>query len=216
MVYDRSLALFSPDGRLIQVEYAQKSCEQGSSVIYNINTNIIRVCMESRNQNLLLIEDKNKRLACLDPDLNFYASYSGISSDSDHIIRLGRIIIRNYKLQCGEDILLDQLAEMLSDSIQKNTISRGNRPFGAKIVLFGFQEGVARIYVLEPDGNYIEYERGAIGQKSDDVLEAIEKKDNGVYVCLEVMKEVVQNDSNRIIMAEIGQHGVRWLDVEEI
>ncbi|KAM0676085.1 hypothetical protein GVAV_000046 [Gurleya vavrai] len=166
MSYDTQLAIFSPDGRLLQVERAQHASEQGALVVFSKNENSIMLALEKRISSKMLIEDSLQKIFLIDNYTNIFMSYCGISADALCIRKKAILICRQYKYDTGEDINIVQLAQKLAEEKQRNTIEGEKRPFGMKTLLFGYYEGF-RLFTIDPDGNYTEFKKGAIGAKSD-------------------------------------------------
>lgn len=170
--YDRALSVFSPDGRIFQVEYAQLASERGATVVFASTRDTISVAIEKRlDHKLKILSDGDK---FKEVEENIYLSFAGIWPDSLVIVKKAVSICRNFSLHTGEKIDLRQLSLLLSDFIQAYTIKGGMRPFGIKIVLFGFVEEEPLISLLEPDGNYSFYKGGSIGQKNEKAIEELE------------------------------------------
>lgn len=212
MVYESALGVFSPDGRLIQVEYAQQASEQGSLVVYTSDESSICVSLERRTQNKMLVEDT--KLFLIDQDQNIWMSYSGLKPDSYLVIEKARALCRNYKYACGEDMTTDQLAAKLSEYKQKYTLESKQRPLGLRTVLFGFEE-YPKLFVVEPDGNFSEFRSGAVGQKSQKVCEYLEKADEEgdlVRRSIAGMVQVVQTDVNKVSSYILDANGCMKVD----
>ncbi|KAF7682464.1 Proteasome subunit alpha type-7 [Astathelohania contejeani] len=212
MAYDKSLAVFSPDGRLIQVEYAQQSSEHGSLVVFAVGSDHISLSLEKRTTNKMLLDEEIQKLVTIDSELGIYMTFSGLTPDSYVIISRARLICRNYRYSTGEDITLTQLVERIGEFKQRFTIEGGKRPFGIRSVVVGFEDGYPHAYIVEPDGNFSEYRGGAIGQKCVKVMEFLENiKEDGidpVDMTLRGLAEVVQGDINKVSSYIISQKGI--------
>lgn len=206
MGFEEQLAVFSPDGRLIQVEYAQQASEQGSLVVFAVDSEKISVSVERKSTNKLLVE--HTKLIPISEVLGIWMSYSGLKPDTYLIVNAARMICRNHKINTGEDITIDQLARHLSDYKQRYTVVYHQRPFGVRTVLFGF-DPKPTAYILEPDGNFSEFYSGAIGQKSQKVCEYLENapRDDLVRYTVLGLMEVVQSDLNKILSYVITKKG---------
>ncbi|KAF9764485.1 putative proteasome subunit alpha type-4 [Nosema granulosis] len=215
MEYENNLGIFSPDGRLIQVEYAQQASEQGSLVVFSSVPGKICVSVEVKTQNKMLID--SMKLLKVDTDQNIWMSYSGLRPDADKVLNSARIICRNHKILTGEDISIDALAYKLSKFKQKYTLGEGMRPLGIRTVLFYVGDST-KVIVVEPDGNYSEWISGAVGQKSSKVCEFIQENLSEDVVNLSVsgLGTVVQSDKNKIISYLIQKDGVEMVDSSTI
>nr|8ADN_C Chain C, Proteasome subunit alpha type-4 [Vairimorpha necatrix]8ADN_Q Chain Q, Proteasome subunit alpha type-4 [Vairimorpha necatrix] len=215
MEYENALGIFSPDGRLIQVEYAQQASEQGSLVVFSSDTNEICLSIETKTHNKMLI-DQNKLLP-VDKDLNIWYTFSGIKPDSYKVLNEARLICRNYKIKTGTNISFDELAYELSLYKQKFTLDSSMRPFGIRSILLQVKD-MAKIYVLEPDGNYSEYKCGAVGQKSVSVCEYLEKceEEDIIFRSVSGLGTVVQSDKNKVMSYVISKDEIRRVEDETV
>lgn len=215
MGYDTSHAIFSPDGRLIQVERAQLASEQGSLVVFSKQVDHIAVSFEKRTGNKLLIEDDINKIVLIDPIQNIFMTFSGFSPDFNIITNQARFICRYYRYKTGENINIEQLARELASFKQKNTVESKVRPYGVRSIIFGFSEEY-QIYMVEPDGNYSEYNRGAIGNKHKVVMEHFENTKEHENDVLEGVFLVAQNDVNKVCGFKIKQDGVEMISSEYV
>ncbi|KAI5167180.1 20S proteasome subunit alpha 4 [Nematocida sp. ERTm5] len=201
--FNRALSIFSPDGRIFQVEYAQLASERGSPVIFYSNGKTIAVAIEKR------AESKHKVLSDLDKfkevETGIYLTFAGIWPDSLIIIDKAVLIAREYAYRIGESIDILKLTLELSDYIQKYTITGGYRPFGVKVVLFGFHKGSSIISMIEPDGNYAMYKGGAIGTKSDKAVKELENitEEEPIIAVAKTLYNVAQKDANKMSLFQI-------------
>lgn len=197
MEYENSLAIFSPDGRLIQVEYAQQASEQGSLVVFSSDSEKVCISIEVKTHNKMLI-DQNK-LQLVDRELNIWYTYSGLKPDSYIVLSQARLICRNYKIRTGTNISFEELAYELSIFKQKYTLDSSMRPFGLRSILLHVGDH-PQVVIVEPNGNSCEYKCGAVGQKCTEVSKYLENLDNEdiVYRSLSGLGKVVQSDKNKV------------------
>ncbi|KAI5190719.1 20S proteasome subunit alpha 4 [Nematocida minor] len=203
--YSRALSIFSPDGRIFQVEYAQLAAERGSPVIFYSDGSTISVAIEKRAESkhkILTDEDKFKEV-----ETGIFLTFAGVWPDSLVIIDRAAFIAREYSYRIGEKIDIMKLSLELSDFVQRYTITGGYRPFGVKIVLFGFYNNEPVISMIEPDGNYSMYKGGAIGAKSERAVQEL-VKDPSLSPTIAVAKAlftVAQKDANKMTLFEISK-----------
>lgn len=214
--YDRALSIFSPDGRIFQVEYAQVASEKGLPVVFLSDAQTIAVALEKRAEN------KHRVLSDLDKfkevEAGIYLTFAGVWPDSLLIIDQAILLARQYSYSHGEKIDLRKLSLDLGDYIQRYTITGGYRPFGVKVVLCGFEGTVPQISMIEPDGNYAMYEGGAVGQKSTDAVAELEKhRDLGPLAAVtKVLHTIAQKDPRKMSLVEITPQVARILPADEI
>ncbi|ELA41763.1 uncharacterized protein VICG_01115 [Vittaforma corneae ATCC 50505] len=106
--YESKLGVFAPDGRLIQVEYAQNASNQGGTIVLQALESKIVICYEIRNTNPLIIP--MSKIHTIDQDRNIYMIFSGFKADSLIIADKAIDIVCNYKYSTSEDISLPRLA----------------------------------------------------------------------------------------------------------
>lgn len=212
MSYDEAIAIFSPDGRLIQIEYAHLSSNQGSLITF-ASSDHISISIEVRESSLGYAAPK---LICVDLDQNFYIAFSGLSSDSHLIVGYAQAACRNYVLANDEPIDLDILAMELAQFKQRFTIEGGKRPFGLRSILFGVTD-VPKIYVVEPDGNWCEYEKGAIGSRWEKAVDVLKSAtDTPTKLTLKSMSQVVQSDRAKFDSFRLYRDRLEKVSDEEI
>lgn len=216
MNYDHALAVFSPDGRLIQVENAQKASDQGNLIAFSCNNKRISITFDQRILDKMRIEPKVK-MHLIDADLNFWLAFSGLRPDSLDIISETRYIARQYRFRFLVDITLRQLAAELAMHMQRYTITRGFRPFGVRVILFGVA-GEANAFVVGPDGNFSEYRASAIGQKAEKAVLFLENNfgDDPVLNSVRAVMDAAQNDFSKMVTYLIDETGMRIVERAEI
>lgn len=192
MEFDSQLGVFSPDGRLIQVEYAQNASIQGPIAIIKKTNNLIEIAYDNRQSNSLHIP--MSKLHIVDEDRNIYLLFSGLRPDSLLVKSKAISICRNYKYNTSEDISFVILAKKIAEYKQKFTIDQNQRPLGLRTVLFGFENGKPKIFIIETDGNFSEYESCALGYKNDIVMKYLESKKGDCHI-LKALLEVLQKDA---------------------
>lgn len=213
MEFEHDLGVFSPDGRLIQVEYAQHASTQGSCMALQAINGAVHVIFENHQANPLLVPQE--RVHCIDSDRNIYMVFSGLRPDTLLVISEAITLCRNYKYNSSVDISIDMLARRIGQMKQRFTVDPGYRPLGLRSVLLAVDSGVPRIFVIEADGNYSEYERVALGYKSDRVMAYLqEHTEEGSHA--RGLAAVVQGDARRLGAYVLGAEGLRRLSTEEI
>lgn len=211
--YESKLGIFSPDGRLIQVEYAQHASNQGGTIILQANKDRIDVCYETRMTNPLLIQ--MSKIHVVDQERNIYMIFSGFKPDSLVVIQETISIICNYKYSTSEDISLNMLAKRVAKFKQGYTVSHRMRPLGLRSFLFGIERGIPRIFVIETDGNFAEYDKYALGFKNEVCNEILEKLDSE-NAAFKAISEVVQSDPMKLKAFTLDEQGIIEMSKEQI
>lgn len=192
MSFENAAGIFSPDGRLYPIEYAQHASDQGNTACISIHDGQIYVFYENKQTNKMQILDE--RIVSI--GANMYLLFSGVKPDSYSLVeRCGHRMFSN-RLRCGEEITIDEMAEFIGTYKQKYTVEPYYRPIGLKTVLFGFNEEKPKIFVIEADGNFAEYDKCAVGYRSDKISESFD--DLGEMSALSALLNVAQKDSKNI------------------
>jgi 20S proteasome subunit alpha 4 len=217
--FENSLGVFSPDGRLIQVEYAQHASNQGVTVVLECLENSIQIAYEKRSSNPLLIPAN--KIHKVDLDRHFSMIFSGFKADSLLVVEEAIGLIYNYKHTTSEDISLEKLAKKIAAFQQAFTVDNSMRPLGLRSVLFGLETvhsngndstAVPKMFVIETDGNFAEYSKYSLGFKNDVCNEFLENNSNA----FKAISEVVQMDFKKVSGFELTREGLKEFTGEEI
>ena len=192
MSFETSTRYFSPDGRLYQVEYAQHASDQGGLACLSIYNDKIYVFYDNKQiNNLQILDDRIVYLRN-----NMFLLFSGVKPDCYNLIDSCASKILSHKLECDEDLTVEELTGFISEFKQWYTVSRTFRPLGLKTVVFGFENGKPKIYVVEADGNFAEYEKCAVGSKADKIYDKFEDVDE--FSALKALITVTPKDAKNI------------------
>ncbi|XP_032239413.2 proteasome subunit alpha type-4 [Nematostella vectensis] len=164
--YDTRTTIFSPEGRLYQVEYAMEAIgHAGTCLGILANDGIVLAC-ERRNTNKLLDEVfLSEKIYKLHKDMA--CSVAGITSDANVLTNELRLIAQRYELQYQEPIPCEQMVSSLCDLKQAYTQFGGLRPFGVSILYVGWDKHFGyQLYQSDPSGNYSGWKATCIGNNS--------------------------------------------------
>src|SRR3989338_7199270 len=177
MGYDRTSTMFSPDGRLLQVEYAKKTIRQGSTAIGMVCKEGVLLITDKRVANKLIIGETVEKLFQVDDHIG--ATISGFVSDGRILIERARIKAQQHRVTYDEPVDLLELVRYISDMKQWFTQIGGARPFGVSILFGGVDEdGVPRLYATEPSGIFFQYKAVAVGEGEVEVGAILYKEYN--------------------------------------
>ncbi|RLG58544.1 proteasome subunit alpha, partial [Candidatus Geothermarchaeota archaeon] len=171
--YDRAITVFSPDGRLFQVEYALETVKRGTISIGMITSDGVLLAAEEQIDKF---QDENfsRKLFVLDDNIG--AALSGYVPDGRVLIDYSREICQNHRLVYDECATVEYVARRISDIKQAFTQQAGVRPFGVSIIFGGVDlDKIPKIFVTDPSGSYVKYFLAAIGNKSDAALSFLAK-----------------------------------------
>lgn len=172
--YDRAITVFSPDGRLFQVEYALETVKRGSTVLAITSPEGVVLAAEEKVTSKL--QDPNFTWKIFQIDEHVGAAISGLSSDARILVDQARIFAQSNRLMYDEPIDIEVLSKRVGDIKQLYTQHAGVRPFGVSMIIGGVDETGSRILQTDPSGACWAYKAIAIGAGSDAVKELLEAK----------------------------------------
>ncbi|CAG9466614.1 unnamed protein product [Pedinophyceae sp. YPF-701] len=164
--YDSRTTIFSPDGRLYQVEYAIEAINQAGSCVGVLADGGVVLAAEKKITSKLL--DTNavgvRREKMYQLDENIACAVAGITSDANILINTCRLMAQRYMYAYQEPMPVEQLVRTLCDSKQLYTQYGGLRPFGVSLLYAGWDEHYGfQLYHSDPAGNYSGWKATAIG-----------------------------------------------------
>jgi len=171
--YDRNNTVFSPDGRLYQVEYARELVNRGGTILG------IR-CGEGvvlgSEENIEALEEVGRSWKIFQVDQHVGAAIIGLGSDARVLIDQARIDAQSNKLTYDEPIDLEEVTQKICDIQQRYTQNGGGRPFGVAMILGGVDKSGPHIFGTHPSGNYTGYKATAVGAGTETVLPMLKEE----------------------------------------
>ena len=171
--YDRATTLFSPDGRLYQVEYAIETVRRGTLAIGIKNAQGVILAAEEKSRKLQ-DSDINQKLFQIDDHIG--AAAAGYIPDARVQVDHARFFAQSNRLIYDEPVNLEGVAKNLADMAQQFTQFAGARPYAVALILAGVDKQGTSLFQTDPSGTYIAYDAIAIGNRSDEVNEYLEKE----------------------------------------
>ena len=179
--YDRAITVFSPDGRLFQVEYAMELVNRGATIISLQCEEGIVIGSE---ENIEALEEAEYSWKIFRVDEHVGAAIVGLSSDARILIDQARIYAQSNKLTYDEPIDVEVVTKRICDIQQMYTQHAGVRPFGVSIIFAGVDKTGNHVFGTHPSGTYRGYKATALGAGRETVL-AILKEEYKENVTLE-------------------------------
>jgi len=224
MGYDRSATMFSPEGSLLQVEYAEKSVRRGSASIGMICKDGVLIIADKGYKDELIVQKSADKIYEIDEHI--MASAAGILSDARILINQTRLIAQQHRVTYDSAIDVESVIREISDAQQQSTQYPGVRPFGVALIVAGKNGDDYKLYTSDITGNYFEYNAVAIGENDSGIKEELKKKykkensvEENLKVGFNIFKKVLGNkfNTNRFSVAYIGKEDkIKRLSEKEI
>ena len=159
--YDRALTVFSPEGRLFQVEYALEAVRRGTLAVAVKSKG--DVCLAAQIKVASPLMDANSIDKLFQVDEHIGVAISGLHADARALINYARVQAQSFRLTYDEPVRLNMLAKAIADLKQQYTQIGGVRPWGCALFLIGIDASGPQIFTTSPSGIYRAFRAYAIG-----------------------------------------------------
>jgi proteasome alpha subunit len=220
MAYDRTIVVFSPDGRLLQVEYARQMVKNGTTSIgiklkNGVLLGSVRIPMP------LAVTNSYKKIYEIDDSIA--AVSSGSLADARDLIGIARVKSQVNMITYGEPISVSSLTKYISDRKHLVTQYAGVRPYGVGLLVGGVDKKGASLFETEPSGTMIEWNAQVIGRGSEKSRKVLIAgfKDNmdektGIQLLMKAIRAGEKSISTKNVEAVIiKKSGVEKVDFKE-
>lgn len=188
--YDLSVTTFSPDGRVFQVEYANKAVEKSGTVVGVRCVDGVVLGVEKLVESKMLVAGSNRRI--MNVDFHAGIAMAGIAGDAKQIVNRARSEARGYREFYGSQIPGNVLNERLAGWVHSYTLYWYARPFGASVLLGCVDEEGPQLYMIEPSGVSYRYLAAAIGKHKTAAKTELEKIKFSTITCAEAAVEIAK------------------------
>ncbi len=199
MGYDRAITMFSPDGRLLQVEYAKKTVKQGSTAIGVVCSDGVLLVTDKRIVDKLIVSDAIEKIFQLDDHMG--ATAAGIISDARVLIERAQMTAQQHRVTYDTEIDVLSIVKDVAALKQICTQSGGLRPFGVSLLIAGVDSTGPALYETDPTGIYFKYKATAIGEAEEQVEEVLHKEykdsittDDALKLCMRALIKSLDKD----------------------
>ena len=221
MGYDRTATMFSPEGKLLQVEYAEKSIRLGSSSIGMVCSDGVFIIADKRVEEKLMTSKSARKI--YEIDSHIIGSAAGIVSDARVLIERSQVLAQQHRITYDSPIELETVIKEISNIKQQFTQYGGARPFGVSLMIVGIKAEKLELYTSDVTGNYFSYNANAIGENDEKLREKLREKYNkeltikkGVKLALNILKEIQGNrfNINRFELSYIKKDNIKRISLE--
>jgi proteasome alpha subunit len=192
--YDRAITVFSPDGRLFQVEYAKEAVRRGATAIGLVSAQGVVLIAHKTRVSKLIMPESLKKIFEIDEHIAIVAS--GMAADAMRLIDSARVESQKYRYTYSEAPDVENVARQVADSMQLYTQYGGARPYGVSLIFAGVDSS-PKIYEAEPSGALTGAKAAVIGAGKNEVTEYLEKEykeglsiDDTIVLGLKALKQV--------------------------
>eukprot|EP00758_Cryptobia_borreli_P001817 Tbor_TRINITY_DN2558_c0_g1::TRINITY_DN2558_c0_g1_i1::g.538::m.538/K02731/PSMA7; 20S proteasome subunit alpha 4 len=204
MSYDRAITVFSPDGHLFQVEYAQEAVKKGLCAVGIKGKDTVVLAVEKKSAQKL--QDSRTIRKILKLDEHMYLAFAGLSADARVLISKAQLECQRFRLNYEDAMDVDIAVRYIAEVQQKSTQSGGSRPYGVATIIGGFNEdGSPQLWQTDPSGTSASWKAAAIGINSQSVIEMLEKQyehdmdtDKCIHLAIKALLEVVESGARNI------------------
>ncbi len=195
MGYDRTATMFSPDGHLLQVEYAEKTVRLGSSSIGMVCTDGVFIIADKRIEDKLIVGKSARKIHEVDDHL--FASVAGITSDARILIERAQLQSQQHRVTYDSPVEPELIIKDIANMKQQFTQYGGARPFGVSLMLAGLNNQKPELFTSDTTGNYFSYHANAIGENDEKIKERLREEfkqgltiKKGIKIALEIFEKV--------------------------
>lgn len=200
--YDRALTVFSPEGRLYQVEYALEAVRRGTIAVAIKSKEDVCLAAQIKIPSKLMDPDSIDKIFQIDEHIG--VAISGLHADSRTLINYARVQAQSFRLTYDEPVRMNMLVKTIADLKQMYTQYGGIRPFGCALFFIGIDSTGPQIYTTSPSGIYRPYKAYALGSGEAQAREHIQTnyKENMSFkeivdLALNAIKESVEEDLSK-------------------
>ena len=210
--YDRNVNTFSPDGRLLQVEYAIEAVKLGSSAVAILCPEGVIFAVEKRLSSPLLIASSVEKVYSVDDHVGVVMA--GLAADGRTMVDHMRVEAQNHRFSYDEPISVRSVTQSVCDLAlafgegrRKKGDGQMSRPFGTALLVAGVENGKCYLFHTDPSGTYTECRARAIGGGSEGA-EALLRDSYKDGMTLEEAENLALSTLRQVIQEKLNENNV--------
>ena len=165
--YDRGVSVFSPEGEILQVVYAERAAARGLSLVCLATRRTVLVLTPSLPTDALLDRKTAHKLNRIDEDA--FMGFSGLSGDGRALLRLAQRFSVDFRSKFGVAAPVASVAQFLGDLQHAASLKGSDRPYGVHVVLFGFEASEPSVLLVAASGQVSRWRTVAVGGGADEM-----------------------------------------------
>lgn len=223
--YDGAITIFSPEGRIYQVEYALELVKRGSPIVGIKSEEGVVLAVLEPQLSKLAAPRNSKKIFRIDDHVG--VAIAGLSPDARVLIKQARLFCQSNKMTYDEPADVEDLASGVGDLLQRYTQNAGVRPFGVSLLFGGVDDHRVSLIATDPSGSYRGYKATSVGRNSEKVLTVLKEEyrqeitlDEAIALSVQALKEASDKDLSadgmNIAVVTKESKKFRTLSIEEI
>lgn len=195
MGYDRTATMFSPEGTILQVVYAEKAVRLGSASIGMVCSDGVFILADKRIKDRLVVQQSSNKI--YEIDSHIISSIAGVVSDGRILVERAQLVAQQHRITYDSLMEPELVIKEISNIKQQFTQYGGARPFGISFMLAGIRDKKPELYTSDITGNYFSYFANAIGERDEEIKERLREKyksenniKKGAKLALEIFKDL--------------------------
>jgi len=223
MAYDRAITVFSPDGRLFQVEYAREAVKRGTTTVGLKFKDGVALIVDKRIASRLIESRSIEKIFQIDEHVG--CATSGLVADARVLVDYARVLAQINKVTYAEKMNIETLVKRLCDYKQNYTQYGGVRPFGTALLVAGVDETGSHLFETDPSGALVAYKAGSIGAGKNTIMDVFEEEyqdemsmDDALVLGLKALKKATEENLNtkaiEIGLVRVGEKFRKLSDAE--
>lgn len=186
MAYDRGITVFSPDGRLFQVEYAREAVKKGTTTIGLKYKDGVALIVDKKVSSKLVEPESIEKIYDIDEHIG--CATSGLVADARILVDEARKNAQIHRITYDENVAVEMLVKKICDFKQNYTQYGGVRPFGTALLIAGIDDTGRHLFETDPSGALVSYKATCIGSGRSAVMDIFEKEYEDGLDCGEALK----------------------------
>ncbi len=225
MGYDRTATMFSPEGSLLQVEYAEKAVRRGVSSIGVVCSDGVLIIASKKINDKLVVAKSVTRIHEIDSHI--ITSLAGITSDARILVEKAQLLSQQARMTYDSPVEPELIIKEISNMKQQFTQYGGARPFGVSMMLAGINNKKPQLFTSDITGNYVSYHANAIGENDEKIREMLREKykqnltiKQAIKMALDIYKEIKGKDFDlkkfELVYVKLDDSKLKRVEGEEI
>jgi len=222
--YDEASTIFSPVGRLYQVEYAREAVKKGSTTMgFKSKDGVLLLAHKPETSRLINLRSLEKIYQI---DDHIACATTGLVADGRHLVEIAREEAQWNKIRYDEPIPVKELVNIICEYEHLYTRFDGVRPFGVVLLIGGVDDTGNHLYSTDPSGAYFGYKAVCEGKKSSDAMTQFTKSytaDISLHQALDLGLQTLQKITRKKLIVDMVEaavinekHGYKKLSPESL